>query len=283
VRSRRGRRSARGAGCWPGAQAAVTGDHYGEPVDQASHPPGRRQAGRLEEAGLVQPERGDPVQARRVLHQRDAMVLHRPHHRRPATPGRVPPRRLDGRPCRPAGRPRPGPAGSAPPADRSRPPARSRSAPTGWFPAAPDPLRQHSTHRMTADRQVACPDQASAMRGGSHVTARIANHGGRSLNGKLPFPVYQLGRDDLETIQVEQQRPRRTTLLTHLSCRRQTSAKLCEVPRSSRAPTSPSAVHPTTLHDEEPVMRSRTLHGEAYGVSGHSGTMKPLLSPRCRE
>ena len=39
-------------------------------IDQAGHPSGGRDPGRLEEAGLVQPERGDTVQARGVVHQR---------------------------------------------------------------------------------------------------------------------------------------------------------------------------------------------------------------------
>jgi hypothetical protein len=55
-------------------------------VDQAGHIAGGRQAGGLEEAGLIQPERGDTVQARGVLHQRGAVVSHRPHDGRPADP-----------------------------------------------------------------------------------------------------------------------------------------------------------------------------------------------------
>jgi short chain dehydrogenase len=44
---------------------------------------------------------------------------------------------------------------------------------------------------------------------------------------KLPLATHPLGRDNLQAVQVQQQRPRRTTLLTHLrppSCRRHTSA-----------------------------------------------------------
>jgi hypothetical protein len=49
-------------------------------------PSGGRQAGRLEDAGLIQPKRGHTVQARRVLHQRPTMVAHRSHDGRPANP-----------------------------------------------------------------------------------------------------------------------------------------------------------------------------------------------------
>jgi hypothetical protein len=69
---------------------------------------------------------------------------------------------------------------------------------------------------MAADRQVTHLHQASAVRGGSHAAARTADHRGRRLDGKLPFAAYQLGRDELEAVQVQQQRHRRTTLFTHL-------------------------------------------------------------------
>ena len=55
-------------------------------VDQASDPLGGRQAGGLEEAGLVQPERSDAVQPRGVIQQRAAVLGHRPHDGRPADP-----------------------------------------------------------------------------------------------------------------------------------------------------------------------------------------------------
>jgi hypothetical protein len=70
----------------PGA----VGHHIQQPaaleIDQTSDIPSRRHAGGLEEAGLVQAERGDTVQAIGILHQRPAVIGHRPHHGRPANP-----------------------------------------------------------------------------------------------------------------------------------------------------------------------------------------------------
>ena len=63
-----------------------------------------------------------------------------------------------------------------------------------------------------------------------------------SSEDQLPFAGRQLGRDDLQADQVQQQRPRRTTVLTHLgppSCRRQTSASYAR----SQVFTEPSRLH----------------------------------------
>ena len=97
----------------------------------------------------------------------------------------------------------------------------------GRLPTAPEALAPPQHHRPAADRQVAHPDRASAVRGGRHATTPTADHRGRGLDGKLPFATHELGRDELEAVQAQQRRPRRTTVLTHLgppSCRHHASA-----------------------------------------------------------
>jgi hypothetical protein len=223
----------------PGAEPAVhrgpgaVGHQVQQPaalqVHQAGYVPGGRQASGLEEAGLVQPERGDTVQAGRVLHQHPAVIPHRPHHGRPANPQVAGDRRdRVGVLADPSAGLGAGPFGQhRPRADGGHPlgPGPHRA---GRVTAAPDPLAPAQHHRAAADWQVAHPYHASAVRGGSHAAARTADHPGRGLDGKLPLATHPLGRDNLQAVQVQQQRPRRTTLLTHLgppSCRRQTSAR----------------------------------------------------------
>ena len=181
------------------------------------------------EAGLVQPEGSHPVQASRVLHQRVAVIGHRPHHRRPANP-KVAGDRRDrmGVGADPPAGLGPGPFGQhRPRTDRGRlfgpgpdPAGRLMTAPQARAPG------QHD--RAAADRQIAHPDCASAVGGGRHATAHAADHRGRGLDGELPLATHEHGRDELEAVQAEQHRPGRTTVLTHLgppSCRRQTSAR----------------------------------------------------------
>jgi hypothetical protein len=180
------------------------------------------------EGGLVQPEPAHPVQARGVVHQRSAVLVHGPHDGRPADPQvagdrrhRVgvladPPTRLG---AGPLGQHRPRTDGG-----RSLGPGPHRA---GLLPTAPDALAPGQHYRLAADRQVTHPDRAAAVRGSRHAAAHTADHRGRSLDGELPFVSHELSRDELEAVQVEQPGARRTTLLTHLgppSCRRQTSA-----------------------------------------------------------
>jgi hypothetical protein len=207
------------------------------------------------EAGLVQAEPGYPVQASGVLHQRLAVIGHRPHHRRPADPkiaghrgdrvgvGADPPAGLG-----------PGPLGQ----HRPRPDGGRLFGPgpdpTGRLPTAPQALAPGQHDRAAADRQIAHPDCASAVRGCPHATAPTANHRGRGLDGELPLATHEHGRDELEAIQAEQHRPGRTTVLTHLgppSCRRQTSASYAR-PQVPFGGLRRHQQHLTTLHDEEP-------------------------------
>jgi hypothetical protein len=68
----------------------TVGHHLQQPatlqVHQAGDPPSWCGAGGLQQAGLVQPEPGHPIQASRVLHQRPAVIGHRSHDGRPADP-----------------------------------------------------------------------------------------------------------------------------------------------------------------------------------------------------
>jgi hypothetical protein len=157
------------------------------------------------------------------------MVSHRPHHRRPPHAevtgdrrDRVgvladPPARLG---AGPLGQHRPGADGGHPLGPGPHP--------AGRLPTAPQALAPPQHDRPAADRQVPHPHQAAAVGSGPHPTAPTADHGGRGLDDKLPLTTHHLRGEDLEAVQVQQQRPRRTTLLTHLgppSCRHQTSAR----------------------------------------------------------
>jgi hypothetical protein len=213
----------------PGA----VGHHIQQPaalqIDQAGHIPGRCCPGRPKEARLIHPQRGDTLHAGRVVHQLAAVVSHRPHHRRPPHPEVA---------CHcgdsmgvladpPAGFGA-GPFGQHRPRTDRGYPLGPGPHPAGRLTTTPDPLAPAQHHWAAADRQVAHPHHASAVRSGLHTAARTADHRRRRLDGKLPLATDQLGRDDLQAVQVQQPRPRRTTLLTHLGpppCRRQTSAR----------------------------------------------------------
>jgi hypothetical protein len=198
-------------------------------VHQAGHIPSGCDPGGFQEAGLVQPERGDPLQPRGVLHQRPAVITHRPHHRRPPDPEVTchcgdrmgvladPPARLSA-----------GPFGQHRPRTDRGYLLGPGPHPAGRLTTTPDPLAPAQHHRPATDRQVTHPHHTAAVGGGPHPATRTADHRRRRLDGKLPLATHQLRRDDLQAVQVQQQRPRRTTLLTHLwppSCRRQTSAR----------------------------------------------------------
>jgi hypothetical protein len=136
-------------------------------VDQAGHIAGGRPAGGLEEAGLVQPKRGDILQPRRVVHQRFAVVSHRPHDGRPTDPQVAgdcghsvgvladPPARLG-----------PGPLGQHRPRTESGRPLGPGPHFTGWLDTAPDPLAPGQGHRPATHRQVPHPHRAASMESG---------------------------------------------------------------------------------------------------------------------
>jgi hypothetical protein len=186
-------------------------------VDQAGHPSGGRDPGHLEEARLVQAQRGHPLRPGRILHQLAAVVTHRPHHRRPAD-RQVAGHRRDrvGVLADPGGRLRPGPARSAPPRGGSRPCARSRSVP----------------HRPVPD-SARCACATRAPPGGHRWAGRVA--GSCAGRGARPAPHSpdsrprrpwsgprpathrpRPARRDLEAVQAEQPGGRGTTALTHL-------------------------------------------------------------------
>jgi hypothetical protein len=174
-------------------------------IDQASDVPSRRHASGLEEAGLVQAKRGDPVQASGILHQRPAVIGHRPHHGRPANPevtrhrrDRVgvladPPARLGAGPFR-QHRPRtdrgdvlgPGPY------------------PAGRLGAAPDPLAPRQHHRPAASGQVAYPYRTAAVGFGLRATACAADQFCRGLDHQPPLAARHLRGEDLEAVQAKQ-------------------------------------------------------------------------------
>jgi hypothetical protein len=197
-------------------------------VDQPGHIASGRDPGGLEEGGLVQAKRGDTVQAGGVVHQRGAVLNHRPHDGRPANPQVAGDRRhrvgvLADPPARlgagPLGQHRPRPDGG-----RLLGPGPHRA---GLLATAPEALAPGQHHRPAADRQVPHPDRAPAVRGSRPAAAPTADRPDRRLDGELPFVSHELSRDELEAVQVEQPGSRGTTVLTHLgppSCRRQTSA-----------------------------------------------------------
>jgi hypothetical protein len=214
-------------------------------IHQAGDIAGRCSAGGLEEAGLVQPERGDTVQPRGVLHQRAAVLGHGSHDGRPAD-AEVAGDRRDrvGVFTDPPARLGPGPFGQhRPRADRDRllgPGPHS----AGRLPAAPQALAPAQHHRPATDRQVTHPNRAAAVRGGRHATACTADHRGRGLDDQLPLTTQQLGRDELEAVQVQQPGGGRITVLTHLGpppCRRQTSARYARPQVPFGRPTAPPA------------------------------------------
>jgi hypothetical protein len=189
----------------PGA----VGHHIQQPatleIDQASDVPSRRQAGGLEEAGLVQAERGDTVQAIGILHQRPAEIGHRPHHGRPANP-EVTRHRRDrvGVLADPPTGLGAGPLGQDRPRTDRGDLLGPGPHPTCRLGAAPDPLAPAQHHRPAASGQVAYPDRAAAVGFGSHPTALTADHSGRGLNDELPLTTDDLCGEDLEAVKAQQ-------------------------------------------------------------------------------
>jgi hypothetical protein len=169
------------------------------------------------EGGLIQAERGHPVQPRGVVHQLGPVLSHRPHDGRPADP-KVTGDRGDrvGILADPS-------AGLGPSSlGQHRPrPDRGRlfgpgPDPAGRLTTAPEAFAPPQHHRPAADRQIPHPDGATAVECGPHPTAPTAGHRARGLDRELPFATHELGRDELEAVQVEQPGARRTTVMTHL-------------------------------------------------------------------
>jgi hypothetical protein len=193
----------------PGAEPAVhrgpgaVGHQIQQPaalqVDQASDPSGRRRRGCSKKARLVQAEGRHTLQASSVLHQRPAVISHRPHHGRPANPEvtsdrghRVsvladPPTRLSAGPL----------SQHRPRADRGHPLGPAAHA-AGRLPTAPDPLAPPQHHRTATDRQVPHPNRTAAMELSPHPTTLTADHGGRGLDGELPLTGRDLRGEDLK-------------------------------------------------------------------------------------
>jgi hypothetical protein len=223
---------------WSGRPPPPAADH--PPGRPACHPPSGRDPGGLEEAGLVQAKPGHTVQARGsstsgVPWSTTArMMVAQPTPRSRATAATT--------------------WASLP--TRRQASARARSVSTARGPIAAARSVQVRTpqagsrqrHRAAADRQVAHPDRAAAVRGGPHAAAPTADHRGRGLDGELPFATHEFGRDDLEAVQAEQRRPGPTTVLTHLGpplAGRQTSARYArpQVPFGSSTATSATPHH----------------------------------------
>ena len=192
--------------------SGAVGYHIQQPatlqVDQTGDPSGGCQADRLEEVRLVQAERSYPVQAGGVLHQRGAVVSHRPHDGRPANPQVTGDRgdRMGVLADPPAGL-SPGPLGQhrsgadrgcllGPGAD-----------PTRRLWTAPQALAPPEHHRPASERQVTHQDPAAAMELGPHPTALTADHGGGGLDLELPLTGRDLRGEDLEAVEAEQDRP----------------------------------------------------------------------------
>jgi hypothetical protein len=197
----------------------------------------------------------------------------------PLDPGR--PRPPRGRPCRPAGTPRPGPAGSAPSAERSRPPARSRSAPRRPAPdsaraacarpARPAGRRSAVTHRTTRrpcgvartpqlpqPTTVAVVWTASCHSPPTTSPRRLPSRPGPAAAPQTHYPVAPPAASFLQTSDIR---------------------KLCEV-SGPLAPTSPSEVRPTTVHDEEPLMgQLRRFASTASTLAKLARAAEGLFSP----
>jgi hypothetical protein len=262
-------RGDRGQPGWrPGAEPAAhrgpgaVGHQVQQPatlqVHQAGDPPGGRDAGRLEEARLVQPQRGDTGKALRVIHQRTAVIAHRPHHRRPADSEVAGDRRHRvGVLADPPARFGPGPLGQHHPrADRGDP-LGPGAHPAGGLTTAPDALAPPQHHRTATSGQVAHPGGPAAMGLGPNATPDAADHRGRRLDGELPLAACDLRGEDLKAVKAEQPGRRRTTLMTHLR-----PSRLADIrhPQAMRGPRCCSGgLHrrqqhtAPTFRDEEPV------------------------------
>jgi hypothetical protein len=189
----------------PGA----VGHHLQQPatlqVHQASDVPGWRHAGRLEEGGLIQAKGGHTLQTTSVLHQRGAVLSHRPHDGRPADPEVAGDRgdRVGVGADAPAGL-GPGPLGQHCSGVDGRRPLGPGPHLAGRLPTAPEALVPGQHDRPAADRQVPHPDRAAAVELGPYPTADAADHGGRGLDGELPLAGRDLRGEDLEAVQAKQ-------------------------------------------------------------------------------
>jgi hypothetical protein len=174
-------------------------------VHQAGDVPGRCDPSGFQEAALVQPKLGDTVQARRVVHQRAAVVAHRSHDGRPTDAEVAGDRRHRvGVLADPPARLGAGPLGQhRPRTDRGHPLGPGPHA-AGGLTTAPDALAPQEHHRPAADRQVTHPDRPAAVQAGAHAAARAAGHRGRRLDGELPLATRHLGGEDLKAVQAEQ-------------------------------------------------------------------------------
>jgi hypothetical protein len=174
-------------------------------VHQAGDPPGGHDAGRLEEARLVQAERGDTGKALGVVHQPGAVVAHRPHDGLPADPEVTSDRRhrMGVLADPPAGLG----AGSLG-QHRSRTDGRHPLGPgpdlADRLTAAPDPLPPPQHHRTATSGQVADPDRTPAVELGPHPTALTADHGGCGLDLELPLTGRDLRGQDLKAVKAKQ-------------------------------------------------------------------------------
>ena len=218
----------------PGA----VGHHIQQPatlqVHQASDIPGRRHLGRLEEGGLIQAQRGHTLQTSSVIHQRAAVVAHRPHDGRPADAEVASDRRHRmGVLADPPASLGAGPLGQHRPRTDRRRPLGPGPHLAGRLTTAPEALVPAQHHRTATNGQVAHPDRAAAVKLGPDPTAHATNHGRRGLDDKLPLAAYDLGGEDLEAVQAQQPGSGRTTVLTHLGppvLQTLDIRKLCEVP-----------------------------------------------------
>ena len=123
-------------------------------------------------------------------------------------------------------------------------------------------LRQASTTGRPPTEQVAHPDRTAAVELGPRPSGPAPDRGGRGLDGEPPLAACDHRRRGPRS------RPGRAAWSpTHscggpswglLSCRRHTSARLCEVSGAVQAaPTSPAAAHRPPLHDDEPLICER--------------------------
>jgi hypothetical protein len=226
-------------------------------IHQASDVPGRCDPSGFQEAALVQPKLGDTLQARRIAHQRAAVVADRSHDGRPADPQVAGDRRHRvGVLTDPPARLGAGPLGQhRPRADRRRPLGPGPHA-AGELTTAPDPLAPPEHHRPAADRQVTHPDRAAAVEFGPHPTAPDSRSPWPSSGRRAPTRRPPPPRPGPPS------RPGRAAWrLTHYPVDPPGASCLADVrhPQAMRgprsvlaAPTSPSGAHRPTLHDEEP-------------------------------
>jgi hypothetical protein len=174
-------------------------------VHQAGDPPGGHDAGRLEEARLVQAERGDTGKALGVVHQPGAVVAHRPHDGLPADPEVTSDRRHRmGVLADPPARLGAGALGQHHPrTDRRRPLGPGAHA-AGRLTTAPDALAPQDHHRTATSGQVTHSNRAAAMSLDPNATADAADLRSRGLDGELPLVGHDLRGKDVKAIQAQQ-------------------------------------------------------------------------------